>query len=64
MKSYMQSNQTTKFYASNLPETKVKKKLFEFFGKSAIKKTGKQSGFIMRQALKITAFDFVLDFLQ
>jgi hypothetical protein len=50
--------------ASNLSGTKVKKKLFEFFDKSAINKIGRQSGFIQRRAQKITAFDFVAGFLQ
>ena len=50
--------------ASNFSQAKVKKKLFKFFDKSAITKIGKQSGFIQRRAQKITAFDFVVGFIQ
>jgi hypothetical protein len=49
--------------AGNLSATKVNKKLYEFFDKSAITRIGRQSGFIERQAQKISAVDFVVGFL-
>ncbi len=50
--------------ASNLSVPKVKKKLYEFFDKSAITRIGRQSGFTQRRAQKISAVDFVIGFLQ
>jgi hypothetical protein len=49
---------------SNHSVTKVKKKLYQFFDKSAISRAGRQSGFIQRSSQKITAVDFVIGFLQ
>lgn len=40
-----------------------KKNLAKFFDKSVINKIGKQSGFVLRKARKISAYHFVLGFL-